>query len=385
MQGTAQGWLVYELTHDKMYLGTVAFANTLPTLLLSLPAGVMADRLSKRKITMSTQTCLAIQAIVLAALTFTGVIRPWHIVALASFSGLVNAIDIPARQAMTVELVGQRDLMNAVTLTSSAFNLARIAGPFLAGILIAFTGPSICFLINAISYTAVIGVLLAVRPCALGCSSSDVAMHEQILEGLAYARRNTTIRNLLLLTGFASVFGLQYGTLLPAVAKDMLHVDSKGLGILSAAAGLGAVLAAISVAALSHRFRPHGIVSIGSIIAPIGIIALSLSHSFPISVGIIVIVGFGMMMFLAVSNSIVQAASPDDLRGRILSVRSLVFIGFGCIGALLAGALAKAIGVDKALTAGGVTCLAAGVLFATYSARLTGKTGPMTGVDIDLD
>jgi MFS family permease len=373
MQNLAQGWLVYELTHRKDYLGFVGAAGTLPILFLTLPSGVIADRFNKRRITIITQTLLAAQALALAILAYYEIVRPWHVLLLASFAGLANALDVPARQAMTIELVGRDDLLNAVALNSSAFNSARIVGPSIAGILIAAgTGspvskPALCFLINSISYLAVIVSLLIIRPKPVKGSSRTEPMLVQIREGIAFARRNVLIRSLLVLTGFASVFALQYPTVLPAFAKDVLKVDSRGLGAMMSAAGLGALSAAIFVAALGHLFKPKAMVILGSILAPSGILALSASHNFVLSIGCLVFTGFGMMLFLAVSNTIVQVASPDELRGRMLSLRTLVFMGLSPLGALQIGTVAQHLGVQTSMAGGGIICIAAAVYFAFFS------------------
>lgn len=379
MQNLAQGWLVYELTHRKDYLGFVGAAGTLPVLILTLPSGVIADRFNKRRITIITQTLLAAQALALAGLAYYEIVRPWHVLLLASFAGLANALDVPARQAMTIELVGRADLLNAVALNSSAFNGARIVGPSIAGLLIAagtgssISRPALCFLINGISYLAVIASLLIIRPKPAKSSSRTEPMLAQIREGIAFARRNVLIRSLLVLTAFASVFALQYPTVLPAFAKDVLKVDSRGLGAMMSAAGLGALSAAIFVAALGHLFKPKAMVTFGSILAPSGILALSMSRDFALSVVCLVVTGFGMMLFLAVSNTIVQVASPDELRGRMLSLRTLVFMGLAPLGALQVGTVAQHMGVQTSMAGGGIVCIAAAVYFAFFSQPVKGE------------
>lgn len=364
MQNVAQGWLVFDLTGSKLYLGIVGAAGTLPMLFFTLPGGVIADRFNKRRITILTQSLALVQALILGLLSVTGCVRPWHVVLLASFMGLVNSLDVPARQAMTIEIVGRDDLLSAVALNSSAFNGARILGPAIAGVIVGIHGPGVCFLINAASYLAVIFSLLIIRPQPMGFTSHETPMLEQIREGLAYARRNPVIRDLLLLTGIASIFGLQYGTLIPAIAKEMLSVGPEKFGLLVSAAGVGSVLAAVSVAILGNLLVPRRIVVVGSVLAPLGIIALSLSRNYLVSVVCLVVIGFGMMLFLAVSNSIVQVASPDELRGRILSLRTLVFMGVAPIGALQVGWLAQRFGIQTSLVIGGGLCLVSALYFA---------------------
>lgn len=376
MQSLAQGWLVYELTGREDYLGLVGAVGTLPVLLFTLPSGVIADRFSKRRITIVTQSLLAVQALALAALVRYGLVQPWHIVVLAAFSGLVNALDVPARQAMTIELVGKEDLMNAVALSSSAFNGARIIGPSIAGLIIAAAGPAACFFWNGVSYAAVIVSLLIIRPKPLRGSDRNGSMIAQISEGLAHARKNIVIRDLLILTAAASIFALHYPTILPAMAKDVLQVDPKGLGVMMSAAGLGALLAALAVAGVGDLFRPGAIVTLGSVVAPVGIVALALVQSFPVAVACLVFTGFGMMMFLSVSNTIIQVASPDDLRGRILSLRTLVFMGLAPVGALQIGLVAQYVGVRASLAVGGGAMVLAAAYLAFVSPTVGRGRGP---------
>ena len=385
MQIVAQGWLVFGLTHSKLYLGIVSAAGTLPLLFLTLPGGVIADRFNKRRIVIVTQTLAVVQALAMGILVYSGLIKPWHIVGLALFSGVVNSLDVPARQAMTFEIVGREDLMNAVALNSSAFNGARVIGPAIAGEIIALAGPAACFILNAVSYLGVIVSLLIIRPTPLKPSDRDAPMLSQIREGLGYARRNIAIRDILILTAMASIFALQYSSLMPALAKDVLGVGPRGLGRLMAATGLGAVAAALSVAAMGHHFKTGAIVSTGSILASVGIIALSTTRSYPLSLVSLVVIGFGMMMFLAVSNSMVQMASPDELRGRMLSVRTLVFMGLAPIGALQIGWMAQRFGVQRSLLVGGLACLVTAVCFAIFSPASRDSGMPSEGAMVEAD
>lgn len=372
MQNTAQSWLVYEITGSELYLGVVAAAATLPMLFLTLPSGVWADRFSKRKITIVTQSLMLIQAALLAALTYAHSVQPWHIVALAAFAGIANAIDIPARQAMTVEIVGKEDLLNAGALNSSAFNVARVVGPCIAGPLVALGGTQLCFLINSISFLAVIVGLVLIQPTPCCLESNGVSLWAHIREGLGYARRNVLIKDILILTGLASVFGMQYGTLMPAFAKTVLHAGPKGLGALQAAAGGGALVGAISIAALGDRFRKGQMMVGGSVVAPIGLIAFAFSRSLASSLAYLLVAGFGMMMFMAVSNNLVQTDSPDELRGRLLSVRTLVFLGLAPLGAVQIGWLAQTVGIRTSLAASAVVTLFAVFAFGLRSRAMRG-------------
>lgn len=367
MQITALSWLVFQLTGSKMYLGIVGAVGTVPVLLFSLPAGVIADRFSKRKLVIMTQTLAGVQASVLAALDLSHTIHVWHIIALAGFAGLINALDMPARQAMTIELTGKKDLVNGIALNSSAFNGARILGPAIAGAIVAAKGTGMCFLINAVSFLAVIFMLLIIRPTPLRASDNSESMISQIREGIMHVCHNPLIRDLVLMTAIASVFVLQFATLMPALAKEVLGVGAKGYGAMMSATGVGALIAALSVAAIGHKFRQGIIVMVGAFVTPVGLIALSISRNYVLSILCLVVIGWGMMMFLAVSNSIIQLASPDSLRGRVLSVRTLVFMGFAPIGSLQIGAIAERFGVASSMAIGAVIFIVATIYLLTRS------------------
>lgn len=367
MQNVAQGWLVFDMTHSQLYLGIVSAAGTLPVLLLALPGGVVADRFNKRKIVLATQSAAAILALLLSALAYSGFIQPWHIVIFAVLSGCVNAMDVPARQTMIVELVGKEDLLNAVALNSSAFNMARIVGPALAGIILAVSGPAFCFLLNGISYVAVIVALIVVRSTEFRTASEIKPVVAEIVDGLRYAGKNPLIRDVLVMTAVMSIFALQYPSQMPAFAKGVLDVGPKGLGMLVSGAGIGALAAALFVATLGHKLRQQTMMTFGTLIVPGGVIALSLTRSLVLSIGCLVVTGFGMMLFLAVSNSVVQMASPDEMRGRIISLRTLVFMGLAPIGALIVGVMAQNLGVQPALRYGAYVCAVAAIYYSIRS------------------
>lgn len=367
MQGMALSWLVFKLTGSPLYLGLVATAGTLPTLVLSLPSGVLADRFSKRRIVIVTQALAMFHAAVLAALAYTGMIEVWHILVLALFIGAVNAVDIPTRQSMVIELVGREDLLNAVSLNSAVFNVTRLIGPALAGVVVAGYGAAACFTINCVSYLAAIAALLLMRCQPPSAESKAGSMLQQTKQGLDYIVGDRVVRDLLILTGVASVFVLQYGTQIPAFALEVFDVGAKGQGILMSAAGLGALMAAAVVAAFGHRCHQGTMVLAGALVIPAGLIAFSLAPSYHIAAACLVVAGFGVMSFLAVSNSIIQAASPDALRGRVVSVRAFVSMGFAPLGALLVGFIAEYAGIRQSVLAGGVVFLFAAVHFAARS------------------
>lgn len=370
MQMLAQGWLVFELTHSQLYLGIVSAAGTLPIMLLTLPGGVVADRLNKRKIVITTQTAAAVLALLLSALAYSGAIKPWHIVIFAVLNGCVNAIDMPARQSMVMELVGRNDLVNAVALTSSAFNAARIVGPAIAGLIVAAGGAASCFFINGVSYAAVIVALIMVRSTQFRTASNVKPVLSEIVEGLRYARGNALIRSVLVMTAMMSIFAMQYASQMPALAKGVLGVGPKGLGMLVSAAGIGALAAGAAVAGLGHLLKQRTMVVTGSLVAPTGIILLSVTHSYPLSVACLAVIGFGTMLFMTVSNSMVQMATPDTMRGRLLSLRTLLFSGVAPLGALQIGAMAQYWGVQPALRFGAIVCGLAALHFAVRQGRM---------------
>lgn len=370
MQGMALGWLLFELTGSRLNLGLLGMVSSLPVLFLTLPLGVVADRFNKRKITILTQSLAMVQAFILAALNFTHRIEVWHIFVLAAFMGIIYAIDVPARQAMVVELVGKDDLLNAVSLNSAVFNITRIIGPAAAGWIVAAYGTANCFLFNGISYIAVVVSLMVIRSTPLRSNYNGESTLSQIREGLALCRKHAVIRHLLILTAVASIFLMQYGTQIPAFAVQIYKVGARGQGMMMSAAGLGAFLAASGIASFAHRFSQGTIVTFGSILAPIGLIAFALSPSYHLALACLVVAGFGVMSLLAVSNSMIQTSSPDNLRGRVMSARTFVFMGFAPFGALQVGAVAQYVGLREAIVIGGVISLGTSVYLALRSDAL---------------
>jgi MFS family permease len=370
MQGMAHGWLVYELTHKEVYLGIAGAAGTLPTLLFTLPAGAIADRCSKRRVVLITQTLAMLQAFALAALVYTDVVQIWHVLVLALFSGCINSVDIPARHSMVIELTGREDLLNGIALNSTAFNAARMIGPAVAGVIVAKSGAAQCFLINGLSYIAAVVTVLLIRPSNAKNELYSSSLIKQISEGVRYAGGVPVIRDTLILTAVASVFALQYTTLMPAFAARILNVGPAGLGTLMSAAGAGALMGAASVALLGHRFKQGNLIAWGALVYPLGIIAFALSTSYHLSLMFLVIAGIGGMLFLAVSNSVIQSSAPDELRGRIVSMRFLAFTGLAPVGALQMGALAQYLGPRQAAWIGAAVTLAVALWLARPSGAL---------------
>lgn len=358
MQNAAQAWLVYELTGSSLSLGLVGACGTLPLLFLTLPSGVIADRFRKRNIVLFTQTMAMIQAFILAALIYAHLVQVWHVMVLAALLGAVNALDMPTRQAMVVELAGKEDLLNAISLNSSAFNAGRIIGPAIGGVLIAEVGTATCFLINGISFAAIIVALAFVRPRP-PAQGGKAKMVSQIADGIAWAKGQPIVRSLLLLTAVASIFGMSYATLLPVFAKDVFHTGPKGYGFLMSSYAAGALTAAVGLSAVGHRWRLGQPLTFGMLVFPAGLLIVAVSPSYVIAVAALFLTGVGMMSFNAVSNTILQKTPPDELRGRVMSIRALLFAGMMPLGSLQVGAVGEWLGPRAAVAIGGAVCLAA--------------------------
>jgi len=369
MQNVAQGWLVYQLTNSPLALGLVGFSTALPVLLFSLFGGAMADRVSKRNLLVFTQSISAVQALTLAGLTATGTIQVWHVLVAAFVLGTVNAFDAPGRQSFVVEMVGKEDLMNAIALNSAVFNTARIVGPAMAGVLVSlpFVGIAGCFFLNGLSFLAVIAGLLLMRLPNGPRRESDGPIWQNLTAGLRYIRGDATVFTLVTLVGIASIFGMPYATLMPVFARDILEVDASGYGALMSAAGVGALMGAIGLAALG-RYRPKGrLLTAGNLLFPATLLAFSLSRWYPLSLLILVAVGWSMVTQNATTNTLLQTAVPDHLRGRVMSVYILMFQGMMPFGSLQAGAVANAVGAPLALRLGAV--IAAGYALLVFWRR----------------
>jgi len=345
MQSVAQGWVVYQLTGSRFALGLISFMGTIPTLFLMLPAGVVADRIPKRQLLLVTQAALMLFALVLTFLAATGSLKFWHIALMAFLSGVANSFDAPARQALAVELVDdRRDLMNAIALNSMMFNLARVVGPAVGGIVLASLGPAWCFGINAFSFLAVIIALLAMDIEDVAYASSSEPLLRQLAEGIRYIIGNHLALVIVLIIGVSTLFGFSYSTLLPAYAADILKVGEKGLGFLNTAVGLGALMGALIVASLSRLRRKGWLLLAGSILFPTALLIFSFSPNYYLSLALLVLVGLGFVTQNSTGNTLLQAVVPDELRGRVMGVFSFMFFGMTPFGALLAGTVAQAFG-----------------------------------------
>ncbi len=370
MQNVAQSWLVYRLTGSSLLLGTVSFASQIPVFPMAPLAGMVADRWNRRTIVIITQTASMILAFILAVLTLTNRITVWEIVVLAALLGVVNAFDIPARQSFLVEMVGRDDLMNAIALNSSIFNSARIIGPAIAGILVASIGEGWCFFANAVSYIAVIAGLFMMKIPARQAERAIKSAFDHIAEGFRFVRRTAPIRALLMILGLVSLVGMPYTVLMPVFAKNVLHGDATTLGVLGSAAGIGALIGALT---LASRTRVHGLGKwVWMACASFGtfLILFSFSHVYLFSVLLLVPVGFSLMTQMGSTNTLVQSMVPDRLRGRTMAVYSMMFMGMSPLGSILAGAAADKIGAPMTVAFGGAFAICGAVVFARHLPKI---------------
>jgi MFS family permease len=354
MQATAQRFLVYELTQSAAFLGLVGFASGVPSWLFTLFGGVIADRVSRRKMLIIAQSAMMVLAFLLAFLVFTDLVQPWHVVVLAFLLGVANAFDAPARQAFVVELVGRADMTNAIALNSSVFNIGTVIGPAIAGLIYSWLGPAWCFTINGISYLAVIGALLLMR---LASSPKQPRVRRPVLPelmvGVRFAFGNGNIRTLMIVVAAVSVFGMGLMTLIPAWASAVLQGDVRTNGWLLSARGVGSLIAALMIAYLGSRNARGKIWAIGSLLLPIALILFAIFKVLPVSLLMLVILGWAFMAVVNNTNAMIQSWVPDELRGRVMSVHVWVFMGSLPIGSLLAGAMAERLGEPAAILING--------------------------------
>lgn len=367
MRNVAQGWLALELTNDAFMVGLVGAVGNLPVLLFSLFGGVLADRYSKIRIVRVTQTLLLLEAALMWWFTWSGLITVPRLLALATFAGIVSAFDVPARQSLQIELVGKEDLLDAIALNSSGFNLARIVGPAIAAFVIAHAGLAWCFGINAVSYFAVLIGLLMIKVPETPARRKPSSPLRDVWRALVYMSRKREVSALMRLVAVFSVFGVPYLVLMPVLARDVLHTDASGYGFLLTCVGVGAIAAALALATFGRRI-PHGrLLQRAAYAFSILLIGLALSSSVWLSAALLVTVGFTMILNNAVANTLLQTLVPDSFRGRVMAAYALVFIGFSPIGQLLGGMVASRFGVQWAIGGGGVVMLAyAAWAFARY-------------------
>jgi MFS family permease len=366
MQTVAQAWLVLQLTGDPFLLGLVAAMQFLPVMVLGLFGGLIADALPKRPTLIVTQIVQMILAFVLFGLTATGRVEVWQIIILALLLGVTNAVDMPTRQSFVVEMVGRSDVANAVALNSAVFNTARIVGPAVAGLTIGAFDISIAFLINGLSFLAVIVAYGMMRdeelasPPVLSRPHSVREVGRTLAEGIRYVRRTDLVLLATVIVGLVSLFGMNFGVIIPALARDVLHTGPTGYGFLMAASGIGSLVAALSIA-FSGRSTP-AVIAGGALLLGVAEIAAAWIHVFPLALVAMALVGFGAIGMAATANTVIQLAVPNELRGRVMSVYTTVFVGSSPLGGLLMGWIASRFGVEVSLAVGGVACVVLGLI-----------------------
>jgi len=363
MQNVAQAWLVYRLTGSPVLLGAAGFASQIPVFLLAPVGGVVADRYSRHRLVIATQTASMLLAFALAALTLSGAVRVWHIFALSALLGVVNSFDIPARQAFIVGLVAKPDLMNAIALNSSMFNASRVVGPAIAGILVAGIGEGWCFFANGASYIAVIAGLLLMRVARHEPAAQQGSPLSRMAEGFRFVIEHPPVHALLVLLGVVSLTGMPYAVLMPIFAHRILHGGARALGLLMGSTGIGALAAALTLASRRELKGLGRWVAFAALGFGAGLVAFSFSRIFWLSAAILALCGFAMMIQMGSSNTLIQSMSPDRLRGRVMSVYSMMFMGMAPFGALLAGAVADRWGAPFTVAGGGVISMLASSIF----------------------
>ena len=357
MTTTAQGWLVYQLTGSKALLGLVAAAASAPMLFFATWGGWVADRYKKRSVIVTTQICSMILSLTIAALVWMEVVQPWHIIVLAVLGGINMAFDMPARQSFVIEMTSREDLMNAISLNSSAFNCARIIGPSIAGFLMANVGIAMCFLIDGISFIPVIAGLLLMRLARRETPiESESGPLGQALEGFRYVFQHRRVLTILSLFTVVGIFGWSYSVLMPAFARDVLHLGANGFGLLMGASGAGALLGALTVASAGH-ILPTRTMALGGVwIFSAALTLFAFNKNVYLAVPLLALVGFGIVLYFSTSNTVLQSIVPDEMRGRVMGIWALIFGGMIPLGSLEAGILADFIGAPSTMAIGALIC-----------------------------
>jgi MFS family permease len=378
MQQVAMGWLVYRMTDSAFLLGLIGFMGQIPSFLLAPLAGVAADRWDKRGLLIWTQALSMLQAALLAFVVMAEIVQVWQIAALSLLLGMINTFDIPGRQSFFVEIVDSReDLGNAIALNSTMFNSARLIGPSIAGLLVATLGEGICFIINALSYLAVLFALAAMRTGPKQTRRESRHILHELKEGFSYAFGFAPIRSILLLMALVSLMGMSYTVMMPVFARDILHGSARTYGFLMAAAGCGAMASTLYLASRRSVLGLGRLISRATLLFGAGLISFSFSDSLPVSILFLTLTGFGSMALIASSNTILQTIVEDDKRGRIMSLFTMSFMGMAPFGSLIAGAITNGFGVRMALSIGGVTCLTGGLLFARNLPKIRSHVRPI--------
>lgn len=378
MQQVAMSWLVYRLTGSALLLGTVGFTSQIPTFVVAPFAGVLADRCNRRLLLLATQSLAMVQAFLLAYFVLSGAIQVWHILLLSLLLGLVNGFDIPVRQSFVIEMVEEKHALgNAIALNSSMVNAARLIGPSIAGLLISVFGEGYCFLLNALSYLAVLVSLLAMRVAPRPAHPSRSSILYELREGVWYALRSAPIRVILMLMALMSLMGMPYAVLMPVFAKVVLHGGPHTYGFLMAASGVGALIGTVYLASRRSVLGLGRLICVSCALFGIGIAGFALSRLFWISLLCLLVAGFGAMVQVAASNTILQTIVDDDKRGRVMSFFTMSFMGMTPFGSLFAGAVAGQIGAPVTVQIGGVACLVGSLLFAAWLPSFREKVRPI--------
>lgn len=368
IQQVALGWLVLTLTNSALLLGVVSSMGALPVLAFSLPAGVIADRFNKRNLIVLTQSCAMTLAFALAFLTYKGIVNVYYIMAIGFLLGTVNAFDAPTRQSFVIEMVGREDLTNAIALNSAMFNSARIIGPAIAGALIAAIGTAGAFFVNSASFIAVITGLLFMH-----VNHTTPKVHPSVAqglkEGLGFIRQNRMVAGLLALTAIVSIFSIPYAVLMPIFARDILKVGARGLGYLMSSVGSGALIGALTLSSLGDSKWKGKLLLAGNLTFCTMLVLFSFSRIWPLSLALLVGVGWGMMTNMALTNTLIQTAVPDRLRGRVMSVYTLMFLGLAPLGSLQAGIIAHWLSAPTAIRIGAIICATSAIILSPRFVR----------------
>ncbi len=374
MQSIAMSWLVYRLTNSPILLGVIGFVNQIPSFILSPIAGVYADRWNRRSMLIGTQSLLMLQSLTLAWLVISGAVAVWHLVALALFSGIINAFDAPARQSFVVDMIEHKnDVGNAIALNSAIFNGSRLIGPSLAGLIITATGEGICFLINGVSYIAIICALMAMHIHPREHTVQNTRVFQEFKDGFTYVYNHSPIRSLLILVALVSLVGMPYVVLMPIFAKEILGGGPSTLGFLMASSGVGALTGAFFLASRRDFNGTGRLIPFAAMIFGTGLIAFSFSRFYVYSFALMLLTGFGLMVQMALSNTSLQTTVDDDKRGRVMSFYTMAFMGMAPFGSLLAGALAHRIGAPHTLLLGGLVCVAGALIYARNLSAVKGR------------
>jgi MFS family permease len=362
MQQTAMSWFVYQITNSKLLLGVVAAVGSAPMMLSSIWGGSLADRHPKRSILVATQSAQMVCAFLLATGVWLGFASPLFIIIIAALNGIAMGFDMPARQAFTVEMTSREDLLNAISLNSSIVNGARVVGPSVAGLMIGAVGVAMCFLLNGLSFVAVIAGLLLMRLPPAEAKVHVASAGQHAWEGIVYSMNHQRVRTILLLFLAIGIFGWSYTVLMPAFARDVLGRGANGYGVLMSASGAGAFFGALVVATYGHLFAPRRLALGGVWLFAASLFALALARNFYLALAFLFVAGFGMLLFFSTSNTVLQTIVPDEMRGRVMGVWSLVFGAMIPLGSLQAGALAHCAGTSIALGFGAIICAVSAVV-----------------------